>query len=233
MPLFRDSENAGQLFNSDGEQDVGNPLLASWGKLGRDYIYLLSDLESSQELDAFVDVTPDNLLHNIQSDILELENRAVAGVNIEEFSRSDNKRPLDPLDSSITFHVCHSPQREVEVLHDRLLAMLEEDPTLTPRDIIVMVADIDSYSPFIQAVFGSAPADRYLPYAISDRRARQSHPVLEAFISCYHCLTVVLCQRMCWRCWMCRCWRRGLTSPKKAALFTPVGQRIRHSLGHR
>lgn len=104
-------------------------------------------------------------------------------MNIEEFSRSDNKRPLDPLDSSITFHVCHSPQREVEVLHDRLLAMLEEDPTLTPRDIIVMVADIDSYSPFIQAVFGSAPADRYLPYAISDRRARQSHPVLEAFIS--------------------------------------------------
>ncbi|EGO8352890.1 exodeoxyribonuclease V subunit gamma [Escherichia coli] len=183
LPLFRDSENAGQLFNSDGEQDVGNPLLASWGKLGRDYIYLLSDLESSQVLDAFVDVTPDNLLHNIQSDILELENRAVAGVNIEEFSRSDNKRPLDPLDSSITFHVCHSPQREVEVLHDRLLAMLEEDPTLTPRDIIVMVADIDSYSPFIQAVFGSAPADRYLPYAISDRRARQSHPVLEAFIS--------------------------------------------------
>ncbi len=183
LPLFRDSENAGQLFNSDGEQDVGNPLLASWGKLGRDYIYLLSGLESSQELDAFVDVTPDNLLHNIQSDILELENRAVAGVNIEEFSRSDNKRPLDPLDSSITFHVCHSPQREVEVLHDRLLAMLEEDPTLTPRDIIVMVADIDSYSPFIQAVFGSAPADRYLPYAISDRRARQSHPVLEAFIS--------------------------------------------------
>ncbi|TGB91695.1 exodeoxyribonuclease V subunit gamma [Escherichia sp. E2748] len=183
LPLFRDSENAGQLFNSDGEQDVGNPLLASWGKLGRDYIYLLSDLESSQELDAFVDVTPDNLLHNIQSDILELENHAVAGVNIEEFSRSDNKRPLDPQDSSITFHVCHSPQREVEVLHDRLLAMLEEDPTLTPRDIIVMVADIDSYSPFIQAVFGSAPADRYLPYAISDRRARQSHPVLDAFIS--------------------------------------------------
>lgn len=71
----------------------------------------------------------------------------------------------------------------MEILHDRLLAMLEADPTLTPRDIIVMVADIDSYSPFIQAVFGSAPTERYLPYAISDRRARQSHPVLQAFIS--------------------------------------------------
>lgn len=183
LPLFRKGVDAEKLFNSEGEQDVGNPLLASWGKLGRDYIYLLSDLDNSQELDAFVDITPDNLLHNIQSDILELENRAVAGVNIEEFSRSDKKRLLDPQDSSVTFHVCHSPQREVEVLHDRLLAMLEEDPTLTPRDIIVMVADIDSYSPFIQAVFGSAPADRFLPYAISDRRARQSHPVLEAFIT--------------------------------------------------
>ncbi len=78
-------------------------------------------------------MTPDNLLHNIQSDILELENRAVAGVNIEEFSRSDNKRPLDPLDNSITFHVCHSPQREVEVLHDRLLAMLEESRPYSAR----------------------------------------------------------------------------------------------------
>ncbi|MBK6261104.1 exodeoxyribonuclease V subunit gamma [Citrobacter youngae] len=183
LPLFRDSQNAEGLFNSDGEQDVGNPMLASWGKLGRDYIYLLSELENSQELDAFVDITPDNLLHNIQADILALENHAVAGVSLEEYSRSDNKRLLEPNDTSVTFHVCHSPQREVEILHDRLLAMLEADPTLTPRDIIVMVADIDSYSPFIQAVFGSAPADRYLPYAISDRRARQSHPVLQAFIS--------------------------------------------------
>ncbi|HFZ8995509.1 TPA: exodeoxyribonuclease V subunit gamma [Citrobacter freundii] len=183
LPLFRDSQSAETLFNSDGEQDIGNPMLASWGKLGRDYIYLLSGLENAQELDAFVDITPDCLLHNIQSDILELESRAVAGVSLEEYSRSDHKRRLEPDDASVTFHVCHSPQREVEILHDRLLAMLEADPTLTPRDIIVMVADIDSYSPFIQAVFGSAPADRYLPFAISDRRARQSHPVLQAFLS--------------------------------------------------
>ncbi|ROW55569.1 hypothetical protein C3E80_21365, partial [Cronobacter malonaticus] len=77
----------------------------------------------------------------------------------------------------------HSPQREVEILHDQLLQMLEADPQLTPRDIIVMVADIDSYSPFIQAVFGSASQERYLPFAISDRRARQAHPALQAFIT--------------------------------------------------
>jgi len=37
--------------------------------------------------------------------------------------------------------------REVEVLHDQLLAMFDADPTLKPRDIIVMVADINAYSP--------------------------------------------------------------------------------------
>lgn len=79
--------------------------------------------------------------------------------------------------------MCHSPQREVEVLHDKLLALLQDDPELTPRDIVVMVADIDIYSPFIRAVFGSATGERYLPYAVSDRRARQSHPALQAFIS--------------------------------------------------
>ena len=35
----------------------------------------------------------------------------------------------------VTFHVCHSPQREVEVLHDRLLAMLEE--MQFPQELVV------------------------------------------------------------------------------------------------
>jgi len=183
LPLFRDSQQAPALFNAEGEQDVGNPMLASWGKLGGDYIYLLAGLERYQELDAFVDIEPDNLLHNLQYDILELQNSAVAGRTADEFAHSNSKRMLDPDDRSLSIHVCHSPQREVEVLHDRLLAMLEEDPSLSPRDIIVMVSDIDSYSPFIQAVFGSASGERYVPWAISDRRARQSHPALQAFIT--------------------------------------------------
>ncbi|TGH79444.1 hypothetical protein E5S36_22915, partial [Escherichia coli] len=91
-------------------------------------------MERYEELDAFVDITPGSLLQNLKYDILELQNSAVAGVTEEEFARSDKKRPLDPEDRSVTVHICHSPQREVEVLHDRLLAMLEEDPELTPRD---------------------------------------------------------------------------------------------------
>ncbi len=182
IALFRDPEQASSLFNDAGEQQLTNPLLASWGKLGRDNLYLLAQMEA-REIDAFVEVPDDTLLHAMQRDLLELEDNAVIGLNAEELNSSDKKRRLDPQDRSIVVHVCHSPQREVEVLQDRLLAMMEADATLTPRDIIVMVADIDAYTPYIQAVFGNAPADRYLPFAISDRRASFAHPAIMAFIN--------------------------------------------------
>lgn len=45
-----------------------------------------------------------------------------------------------------------------------------------------MVADIDSYAPYIQAVFGNTASTRYIPFSISDRKALQAHPILQAFI---------------------------------------------------
>lgn len=181
--LFRDPALAELLFNEEGEQNLSNPLLASWGKLGRDHMYLLSQVDEIQEVHAFVDGDNDTLLHAIQQDMLNLEDHAVIGMTPETLASSDNKRVLQEGDDSVSVHICHSPQREVEVLHDNLLAMMEKDSDLTPRDIIVMVADIDSYAPYIQAVFGNAPKERYLPFAISDRKASQSHPALKAFIS--------------------------------------------------
>jgi len=181
--LFRDPSQAQQLFNEEGEQNLSNPLLASWGKLGRDHMYLLSQVDEIQEVHAFVDVGDETLLHAIQQDMLDLEDRAVIGMTPETLNSSESKRRLQEGDDSLSVHICHSPQREVEVLHDNLLAMMEADKHLTPRDIIVMVADIDSYAPYIQAVFGNAPRERYLPFAISDRKASQSHPALQAFVS--------------------------------------------------
>lgn len=183
LSLFRYPQQAEQLFNTDGEQNLSNPLLASWGRLGRDHMYLLSQIDEIQEVHAFVDIEPDNLLHGIQHDMLELEDHAVIGTTPETLARSDQKRRLDLDDRSLSFHVCHSPQREVEVLQDHLLGLLAADPELTPRDIIVMVVDIDSYTPYIQAAFGNAPSERYLPFAISDRKASQAHPALHAFIT--------------------------------------------------
>ncbi len=148
-------------------------------------------------------------MHNLQSDILELRNAAVAGQSAEAFAHSRDKRPLTLDDRSLSIHVCHSPQREVEVLHDRLLAMLEADPTLTPRDIIVMVADIDSYSPYRRCL---APPARSLA-AVGDLRPSRPRvaPGAAGVYYAAHCRTAALPVKMCWRCWTSRCWRRAIT----------------------
>ncbi|MFM2589077.1 exodeoxyribonuclease V subunit gamma [Vibrio sp. TBV020] len=156
---------------------VGNSLLASMGKLGRDNMYLLSQLES-HEIEAFVDVERDSLLHQLQADILNLEEHQ----DDNQLESSSHKQVVTLGDTSISLHACHSPMREVEVLHDQLLAMFDADASLKPRDIIVMVADINAYSPAIQAVFGNAPGERFIPYSISDRTADQESPILNAFM---------------------------------------------------
>ncbi|MFP3500286.1 hypothetical protein SB759_39370, partial [Pseudomonas sp. SIMBA_059] len=77
------------------------------------------------------DGSPTTLLNQLQDDILELRPLA---------ETRELWPPVDPgKDRSIRFHIAHSPQREVEILHDQLLARFSADPTLRPRDVIVML----------------------------------------------------------------------------------------------
>ncbi|MGL9760583.1 MAG: exodeoxyribonuclease V subunit gamma [Symbiopectobacterium sp.] len=171
------------LFSDESKQHTVNPLLASWGKLGRDHLYQLAQIDEIDNIEAFVELDDTTLLQQVQRDILELEDGGIIADSAQAQASSERKRLLTPQDASLTFHACHSLHREVEVLYDQLLAMMAEDETLTPRDVIVMMADIDSYTPFIQTVFGNAPMTRYLPFSISDQRARHAHPVLPVFLS--------------------------------------------------
>ncbi|PLK58062.1 exodeoxyribonuclease V subunit gamma [Candidatus Palibaumannia cicadellinicola] len=165
------------------QMQINNPLLASWGKLGRDTLYLLSQLKNVQEVDAFVESSEEDcLLSLLQRDILELENYSVNyNYNIPNYT--NRKRLLQLKDRSISIHICHSPQREIEVLYDSLLTMMAQEPYILPREVIIMVTDIDRYTPAIQAVFGNAVAGRYLPFAICDYQAKHIHPVLPVFLS--------------------------------------------------
>ncbi len=78
--------------------------------------------------------------------------------------------------------MAHGAQREVEILHDQLLAHFSADPTLRPRDIIVMVPDIDSYAPHIRAVFGQLDRSdpRFIPFTLTDQGQRGRDPLLIA-----------------------------------------------------
>jgi len=167
-----------------------NPLLAAWGKQGRDYIGLLYGYDEPEkyetdfaQIDLFEDFTvPDGcntLLQQIQQAILDLEPLPGDG---------GDKQKVKFGDESVCFQVAHSRQREVEILQDHLLHCFETLENLRPRDIIVMTPDIDAYAPHIEAVFGnlSSTDPRFIPFTIADRPNRESLSLLKALEALLH-----------------------------------------------
>nr|WP_294696887.1 exodeoxyribonuclease V subunit gamma [uncultured Friedmanniella sp.] len=118
---------------------------------------------------------PATLLAQLQSDIAA-----------DQPPRSERERPrLDPADRSVQLHRSHGPDRQVEVLRDVLVGMLADDPTLEPRDIVVLCPDIETYAPLVAATFGldsdlhsaEHPGHR-LRVRLADRSLRQVNPLL-------------------------------------------------------
>ena len=149
---------------------TGNPLLASMGALGREFFSQLMQYDPRQ-IDLYAEPESSSLLNIIQGDILELRDRT-----------GEAAIPLDAGDTSIRFHCCHSPMREVQVLHDRLLDCFAEDPTLKPADILVMAPDITRYAPAVAGVFAAVNTRLRIPWSIADCPQRGEQPVLDGFL---------------------------------------------------
>ena len=155
--------------------EEGNTLLASLGVLGRNFSNLLlnSGAELGIEQDEYVEFAGDSLLSSLQNGILNLIN-----------ADPENKIVIPPDDRSIAVHSCHSPMREVEVLHDQLLDMFSTIDGLAPRDIIVMTPDIETYSSYISSVFsGNQDPKHRIPFTIADRSIFNEGCVGEALMS--------------------------------------------------
>jgi exodeoxyribonuclease V gamma subunit len=67
--------------------------------------------------------------------------------------------------------------RELEVLHDRLLSLFAADASLQPADVLVVMPDLDAAAPLVDAVFGSVPPERHIPFAVTGLpRSRANAP---------------------------------------------------------
>ena len=90
---------------------------------------------------------------------------------------------LDPDDRSIRVHDCHSPTRELEALRDALLDAFAEIDGLRPSDVLVLVPDLDTYAPLVDAVFGAEDAapDLRVPYHVAEHPHAPALRVVEAF----------------------------------------------------
>ncbi|HEY2769633.1 MAG TPA: exodeoxyribonuclease V subunit gamma [Solirubrobacteraceae bacterium] len=183
---------------------AANRLLASWGRDARELQLVVrragTDLVDhhapapGQGVDHHAPAPGQGgrtLLHRLQADIRD--------DRVPPAPDDGDARPrLDPDDCSIQVHSCHGRARQVEVLRDAVLHLLDDDPTLEPRDVIVMCPDIETFAPLIEATFGAgrvvggddqatddadAPGRRSqrlpdLRVRLADRSLRQTNPVL-------------------------------------------------------
>lgn len=176
---MRPLAEAGAVARRDDTSHVeaNHPLLAS---LGRDVRELQRTLAPIAEVSVTIDsaaapARPHTLLGRLQADL--------------EANRSPSQGESEPVvaDASVQVHACHGPARQVEVLREVILGMLADDPTLEPRDIVVMCPDIEQFAPLIEASFGLGtavgPTDRWHPghqlqVRLADRSLAQTNPVL-------------------------------------------------------
>jgi len=180
-----------------------HPLLAAWGRQSRDFVRLLDAVDDTARgqgqpgwprLDLFVDEDdpedqhPTTLLRQVQNAIRDLQPLA------EQTQQPSHGWGAQ--DRSIVFHSAHSPVRELEVLHDQLLALLGKDLStkepatgkgagapLQPKDVVVMVPDMAPVAPAIRAVFGQYTKGdpRFIPFDLADLGAEALSPLVQAW----------------------------------------------------
>ena len=162
-----------ELPPEDLHLETGNRLLAAMGSMGRDFFSMIQGFEAHWR-EHFQASPGDSLLARVQDDILSLT----------EGGRAAGSHPKGAPDGSIEIHACHSRMREVEVLHDNLLKLLDTDRAIGPGDILVMAPDIEAYAPLVQAVFdGQTDPALRIPFSIADRSLRRESRVIDGFLA--------------------------------------------------
>lgn len=208
--VLSQSETWSQHLRQARESQDTHPLLVSLGRVARDFQTMLLNLPDQFDDQTFV--SESNLyLDPLSVEASRAEQRgheagytrvmpsALATIQSDIFclkspqSRSPG-RTLDSTDDSIQVHACHGPTRQVEVLRDTLLHLLERHAHVQPRDILVMTPDIERYAPLISAIFDEGrdkplPSDGYgpdggprLPYRIADLSVRRLNPVADTLM---------------------------------------------------
>ncbi len=191
---IHDSLEIAKLAGKDNPEDLyleeGNALLASLGKQGREFFDSLLE-EQPEVVDLFdePDANNQSLLHRLQADILDLVDRnplslqeRIENSDISEHGENPVWQVIAKHDRSLQIHVCHSPMREVEVLRDQLLAMLDNAPALNLDEVAVLTPDIAFYTPYIEAVFGAAEVATRIPFGIADRASTTEQSLEETFL---------------------------------------------------
>jgi exodeoxyribonuclease V gamma subunit len=161
---------------------VEHPLLASLGRDARELQRMLGPADAEDHRVGAPELGSETLLGLLQRDI---------STDHAPTDRERTARTVPDTDRSVQVHACHGQARQVEVLRDVIADLLEQDPTLEPRDILVMCPDVELWAPLVHAAFGlggivregaAAPHPAHPAHSfrvrIADRAPLQTNPLL-------------------------------------------------------
>ena len=150
---------------------VNNPLLRSWSRTALECAALLSTVaDTAESIPRFHSET-----------VLGALQRSLAD-DANSHTQDKSEVLLEHSDGSVQIHLCHGATRQVEVMRDALLHIMKSDPSIRPRDILVLCTDLEKYSSLIEPVMGAGlgPDRKKLPVSIIDRSNATSTPVAVA-----------------------------------------------------
>ena len=172
MSLIDNENSSVSVISTDTVlQSSGNELLIQLAKQQQSYLAQLIDLKSQNSQECFIELAENNLLEKLQNSITKLE-------------QYEQPKVLAHLDDSIAIHSCHNRLREVEVVQQHILQVLDDNPSWQTGDIAIIVPDVDSYAPYFHAVFGGANTlDNPYPllhYAVSEKNSQKTQCLFQA-----------------------------------------------------
>ena len=182
--LLHPSSALWETSNTDNNPDgsVEHPLLRTWGKesirLHSAFGKEANWIRAHPGTDNPGNIT---LLHKLQADIRG------------NCTPSPDKQTTSRSDRSIQIHSTHGDRRQVEVLKDAILHVLADNPSLEPRDVIILTPEIGTFAPLVKSVFSrgvrnrsdkTSPAGDHhrLRVRVSDRAPTARNP-LARFVS--------------------------------------------------
>jgi len=155
----------------DIDRVVRNSLLVSWSQPALESSALLSTLAASVSL----------VGHDAPRSVLGTLQRRLSDDEADGFV-DDGTELLGRSDGSIQIHRCHGATRQVEVLRDALLHILKSDPSLSPRDILVVCPDLERFGPIVEPIMTipMGAEENRLRIALVDRSNATASPVAAA-----------------------------------------------------
>lgn len=151
-------------------QAEGHALLARLGGVGRDFLHRLyaREIPFASENEHFEPAADQSILSQMQNRMLDLD-------------PGELRWSLD--DGSVRLLTAPNRRRELEALHDLLLALFDDNRlNLHPHEVAVMVPKLSDYAPMVEAVFGGQPRERRIPWQLTDLNETERHPLPALFL---------------------------------------------------